>query len=58
MWKFAPAHAANGRRLTRSVCGSLHSAHKTRCSDGVCVKFDISLLSLWLSPSKKLSNTG
>ena len=54
---------ANGRRLSgepprASVTGSEIGTEKSRCLDGVCVKFDISLLSLWLSPSKKISNTG
>ena len=41
-----------------SVTGSEIGTEKSRCSDWVCVKHDISLLSLWFSHYKKLSNTG
>ena len=53
-----PAHAASWGSLTPSISGSKIGAKEARCSDGACVKFDISLLSQCFSPSKKLSNTG
>ena len=39
----------SGEPPRASVTGSKIGAKEARCSDGACVKFDISLLSLWFS---------
>ena len=55
---FLQMGAGSWGSFTPSVCGSEIGAKEARCLDGACVKFDISLLSLWFSHSNKLSNIG